>query len=1049
MAHHDDVESVEAEDPREDSDEGAKEGIPTEEGKEIAREEDDEGEKVVLEHDQIAGMDCVSGNDESKMSEQDKVADESQQVGPDAVKEIATPKKMVDDDSPNGREQHAVASEEDVAKCEAAGKVEDATGSKLEGAEGEGALERTDTVEQSQRVGRKATSMPQGMHDNSVKRKRTRRLMSSHPVASPARANLGAYMKRLRPNAVADVADDSSIGRRSRSPRVGTEKQQERKAQPSKLNQATTDAAAEPATTSASAGLITPKRGRSAGSERPLTPAPLAIPPKRVCSEARGLPDQCGQPIPEKVSSGESGRILEKELELKKGMMNELVSKADFQGAAAALEDVKAIEALAEELRARENKMDDLVAKKNYLGAATVVEEIKKTEARIKEKFAPKNVSPEVAAAEAVAQDRKIHEEQLAAKKKMMDELVTKKDFNGAAAVQEEVRQLEDLLAVLVATAKPTGPTEVGSDRSQCVPVARFEELLQLEEQLSAAKVLLEELAAKRDFEGAATAQEEVKKMESLKEQMIAKNTMVNEPAAPGEQQRDVQKKMPNVPATEKEAAEAAAMLLADQLTAKKKMMDELALQRDFKGASIAQGEVKEIEALAASLRAKQNTMDELATKKDYAGAAAALDEIKQTVAKINENFGPKYLLKDAASAQAVALDIRTHEEQLAVKMKKMDELCKEKDFIGAAAVQEEVRELEKRLSVLVANANATGPARSTASDLLEEQIRSKTQKMNDLASKGDFVGAAAAKVELDDLTKNRSASTAVVPPLTVRVSGTHSDSRGGRITQRGAGSAPAPVSLEKMRVLSSSKITQVPARIPRKGSGKGKAAGKKGGGKKGAEPAWEDFAAIYLGCITTKQIYHILAFGDLVDKLRPYVELERQPIVNVKNLERRPGKEELLCTVDTVITTCLEPTEGEGSARFVYDVSQVTKHLATQDVGTKAPLGHFVDLVLRIDEVAELSIQTGPNFGEPYLQVTGVDMDGVSVGPLRLWNHVEGDLEVGSICILRGLKVGTERQWNGEKYVNDRDGAKKFDSDARTAIEDVRDQPEITCYFH
>ena len=287
------------------------------------------------------------------------------------------------------------------------------------------------------------------------------------------------------------------------------------------------------------------------------------------------------------------------------------------------------------------------------------------------------------------------------------------------------------------------------------------------------------------------------------------------------------------------------------------------------------------------------------------------------------------------------------------------------------------------------------------------------------------------------------------MPPLTVRDSGTHSDSRGGRITQRGAGSAPAPVSLEKVRVLSSSKITQVPARIQRKGSGKGKAAGKKGGGKKGAEPAWEDFAAIYLGCITTKQIYHILAFGDLVDKLRPYVALERQPIVNVKNLERRAGKEELLCTADTVITTCLEPTEGEGSARFVYDVSQVTKHLATQDVGTKAPLGHFVDLVLRIDEVAELSIQSGPNFGEPYLQVTGVDMDGVGVGPLRLWNHVEGDLEVGSICILRGLKVGTERQWNGEKYVNDRDGAKKFDSDARTAIEDVRDQPDITCYFH
>ena len=103
---------------------------------------------------------------------------------------------------------------------------------------------------------------------------------------------------------------------------------------------------------------------------------------------------------------------------------------------------------------------------------------------------------------------------------------------------------------------------------------------------------------------------------------------------------------------------------------------------------------------------------------------------------------------------------------------------------------------------------------------------------------------------------------------------------------------------------------------------------------------------------------------------------------------------------------------------------------------------------MLRVGAVDQLSIQSGPNVGEPYLQVSGVDMDGVDVGPLRLWNHVEGDLDVGIICILRGLKVGTERSWNGEKYVNNREGARKLDSDARTAIEDVSDHPEITAYF-
>ena len=73
----------------------------------------------------------------------------------------------------------------------------------------------------------------------------------------------------------------------------------------------------------------------------------------------------------------------------------------------------------------------------------------------------------------------------------------------------------------------------------------------------------------------------------------------------------------------------------------------------------------------------------------------------------------------------------------------------------------------------------------------------------------------------------------------------------------------------------------------------------------------------------------------------------------------------------------------------------------------------------------------------------------GMEVGPVRLWNHVEGDVEVGTICILRGLKVAAERSWNGEKYVTDRDGAKKLDNDARTAIEDVSNQPEITYYYH
>ena len=58
-------------------------------------------------------------------------------------------------------------------------------------------------------------------------------------------------------------------------------------------------------------------------------------------------------------------------------------------------------------------------------------------------------------------------------------------------------------------------------------------------------------------------------------------------------------------------------------------------------------------------------------------------------------------------------------------------------------------------------------------------------------------------------------------------------------------------------------------------------------------------------------------------------------------------------------------------------------------------------------------------------------------------------DIETGKIYILRGLKIAAERAWNGATYVNDPQGTKKLESDARTAFEDVSDQPDIMYYFY
>ena len=70
---------------------------------------------------------------------------------------------------------------------------------------------------------------------------------------------------------------------------------------------------------------------------------------------------------------------------------------------------------------------------------------------------------------------------------------------------------------------------------------------------------------------------------------------------------------------------------------------------------------------------------------------------------------------------------------------------------------------------------------------------------------------------------------------------------------------------------------------------------------------------------------------------------------------------------------------------------------MATKEYGEQTTLGHFIDLVLRVDSVTEMPIQSGAKLGSVYLQVIGVDMNGVEVGPLRLWNHVEGDVETVS----------------------------------------------------
>ena len=845
-----------------------------------------------------------------------------------------------------------------------------------------------------------AVAAAQEVHDTTAKSTRLLRQQPSHPdapskksqkaegtgstvtVASPTQPPLGDLTGHFDVNAMPSKARDA----RSRSPRAGTvlgraEMKQDEKAQQAKLRQTAVLDKAERATTSPTEGQTKPSRSHS-------------VPVPKTRSERR--------------DEAQLEWILEERLNTKKKMMHDYAFQEDFDKAAAAKEDVELLEDFTGQLCAKHKEMNKLVEQEDYEQADAVQREIKAMEQEIRKVVASKNDLADAAAAQAVGHEWKAYQEQLAAKKKSMRELADKRDFVGAAQAKAEVAELEK-----------NAPKH--DFVNAAAPQAVAQEMQTPEKQPDPKK------KKAKNVVGAATAQAEPSKVPSKHACRGAADDQAdrNEPRASNA----------NKDSTGETVEREPGVLLEEQLKAKIEMMKKLATNREYARAQAVKEDVIELQAFADKLRALKAEVKELVERGDLLGAHDAKLKEKATEELIMGKVATKNNFAEAAPDQAVAQEMKRQEEQLAAKKKTMKELAANGDFLAAATAQTEAAELAKCLSELAVRAEAIEHA--------EKQIR-------ECESKGDSQAAASwrevAQKERDAAIKSRSAPATVMPPRPGKASGKQRDPRSGRTAQRSAGSGQDLVNLEKLRVLSSSKLTQVP-KMKGKGSGK-KGAGRKGGGRGGMEAAWEDFVALYLGQVHTKKIYHVLAYGDCVKKLHAYVELDYQPFVNVQNLERRPGKEELYCTSTTVISTCVEPTGGHDTALFVYDVEEVTKHLATKTFGTQMDLGHYVDLVLRVDSAIELEIQSGEKQGEPYLQLSGVDMDGMNVGTLRLWNHMGGDAEVGKYYILRGLKVAPERQWNGERYVPDREGAKKLESDARTAIEDVSEQTEITYYF-
>ena len=117
--------------------------------------------------------------------------------------------------------------------------------------------------------------------------------------------------------------------------------------------------------------------------------------------------------------------------------------------------------------------------------------------------------------------------------------------------------------------------------------------------------------------------------------------------------------------------------------------------------------------------------------------------------------------------------------------------------------------------------------------------------------------------------------------------------------------------------------------------------------------------------------------------------------------------------------------------------MSQVTNDFATCAHAQEMAVGETVALSVRVLRWEEKYTKQS---GNPYLEVYGVDMNKSAVGPLRLWDHEEGDLAEGNTYILRGLKVNFGTYWDdsANRYIPNVHGRLTVECTNRAAAEDV-----------
>ena len=251
-------------------------------------------------------------------------------------------------------------------------------------------------------------------------------------------------------------------------------------------------------------------------------------------------------------------------------------------------------------------------------------------------------------------------------------------------------------------------------------------------------------------------------------------------------------------------------------------------------------------------------------------------------------------------------------------------------------------------------------------------------------------------------------------------------------------------MNLRAVHLLSKGKVTQALINNKGKGKVKGKAKGKgKAGGKSGET---EGRLPMYFG--QDGYIVCTIAYGKCVLQAQAMSSSSLPSKVDVLALQTRIGDPGVLYwTEATKIVQRLEAVHRTTGCDFSYDVSEVSKDLATYDYVQNAHVGTKVALVLR---VAALESKTTYESHEPYLEVHGVDMDGTQVAFLRLWQWTCNEMRIGGTYIIRALEIKVATHWSMHeaRYVPKSDNSKTLACTNLTAVEDVSHVLPITSFF-